>query len=42
MPLTHTLPVDPVPPDVGMRGDWADEVRRLARRRDAVLLAHNY
>jgi quinolinate synthase len=22
--------------------DWADEVRELARRRDAVLLAHNY
>ena len=28
------------PPPV--RGGWADEVRRLARARDAVVLAHNY
>jgi quinolinate synthase len=27
-------------PDVA--ADWADEVRRLARERDAVILAHNY
>jgi quinolinate synthase len=26
----------------GVDSDWADEVRELARRRDAVLLAHNY
>jgi quinolinate synthase len=25
-----------------VRGDWAGEVRRLARARDAVVLAHNY
>ncbi|MDT7693840.1 MAG: quinolinate synthase, partial [Pseudonocardiales bacterium] len=25
-----------------LRADWADEVRRLARERDAVVLAHNY
>ena len=24
------------------RAHWADEVRRLARDRDAVILAHNY
>jgi quinolinate synthase len=28
--------------DAGPGPDWADEVRELARRRDAVLLAHNY
>jgi quinolinate synthase len=32
-PSTGAPPVDP---------DWADEVRELARRRDAVVLAHNY
>ncbi|GAA5168238.1 quinolinate synthase NadA [Pseudonocardia eucalypti] len=26
----------------GLRVDWADQVRRLARERDAVVLAHNY
>jgi quinolinate synthase len=26
----------------GVSSDWADEVRRLARARDAVILAHNY
>ncbi len=26
----------------GLPADWADRVRRLARERDAVLLAHNY
>jgi quinolinate synthase len=25
-----------------VRGDWAEEVRRLAAQRDAVILAHNY
>jgi Quinolinate synthetase A protein/Phage integrase family len=25
-----------------VRADWADQVRRLARERDAVVLAHNY
>jgi quinolinate synthase len=28
--------------DVGPSPGWADEVRRLARERDAVILAHNY
>ncbi len=26
----------------GLPADWAEEVRRLARERDAVILAHNY
>jgi quinolinate synthase len=26
----------------GLRSDWAAEVKRLARERDAVILAHNY
>ena len=32
-------------PEIGPRtpaGDWAQEVRRLAAQRDAVILAHNY
>jgi quinolinate synthase len=37
MTLSDVLPAG-VPPDVA----WADEVRALARRRDAVILAHNY
>ena len=28
--------------DVALDAAWADEVRELANRRDAVLLAHNY
>ena len=28
--------------DAPLRGDWAAEVRELARQRDAVILAHNY
>jgi quinolinate synthase len=27
---------------IAVNGTWADEVRRLARERDAVILAHNY
>jgi quinolinate synthase len=42
VPLTDTLEESHVPPDVGLDPGWADEVRALARRRDAVLLAHNY
>ncbi|KUP95285.1 quinolinate synthase NadA [Thermobifida cellulosilytica] len=30
------------PPDAMTWQEWADEVRRLARERDAVILAHNY
>src|SRR5439155_22961660 len=30
------------PPTAGIDPGWAEEVRALARRRDAVLLAHNY
>ena len=36
---TGTITWAAAPP---VRGDWADEVRRLARARDAVVLAHNY
>ena len=28
--------------DAPLPGDWADQVRELARQRDAVILAHNY
>ena len=31
-----------VPSPAGLRPDWAAEVRRLARAKDAVVLAHNY
>ena len=34
--ITEELGAPPV------RADWAEEVRRLARERDAVVLAHNY
>ncbi|WP_026453452.1 quinolinate synthase NadA [Saccharomonospora iraqiensis] len=39
-----TADVDELVPYGGVRADaaWADEVRRLAADRDAVLLAHNY
>ncbi len=39
-----TADVDELVPCGGVRADaaWADEVRRLAADRDAVLLAHNY
>lgn len=39
-----TAHVDELTPYGGVRADaaWAEEVRRLARERDAVLLAHNY
>src|SRR5690606_32530572 len=30
------------PADTMTRQEWAEEVRRLARERDAVILAHNY
>ncbi|MDT7707715.1 MAG: quinolinate synthase [Pseudonocardiales bacterium] len=35
MPLSELLPT-------GLEPGWADEVRALAREKDAVLLAHNY
>ncbi|WP_219419051.1 quinolinate synthase NadA [Pseudonocardia nigra] len=38
--MTASPTVAEAPPWVD--ADWADEVRELARRRDAVLLAHNY
>lgn len=43
MPTTGTITV-PLGGAVSPRVDagWADEVRRLARKRDAVVLAHNY
>src|SRR5690606_29027006 len=45
-PMTETLerPPYPLTPYGGVEADeaWAREVRRLARERDAVLLAHNY
>ena len=28
--------------DYGVKSAWADEVRALAKERDAVILAHNY
>lgn len=37
--MTGTLTA---PGDTGIDPGWADEVRALARERDAVLLAHNY
>ncbi|MFO7193302.1 MULTISPECIES: quinolinate synthase NadA [Thermocrispum] len=44
--MTETLqrPADAHTPYGGVEADeaWAEEVRRLARERDAVLLAHNY
>jgi quinolinate synthase len=44
--MTETLerPPYPLTPYGGVEADaaWAEEVRRLARERDAVLLAHNY
>ncbi|MGH3468206.1 MAG: quinolinate synthase NadA, partial [Thermocrispum sp.] len=44
--MTETLerPPYPLTPYGGVVADaaWADEVRRLAKQRDAVLLAHNY
>jgi quinolinate synthase len=39
--MTLAADVDPAV-DGGPGPNWADEVRELARRRDAVLLAHNY
>ena len=39
--MTVTAATDLVEPVVAGPG-WADEVRRLARERDAVVLAHNY
>jgi quinolinate synthase len=39
--MTIAAEVDPAA-DGRPGPDWADEVRELARRRDAVLLAHNY
>jgi quinolinate synthase len=41
MVLTGAAPVDLVPEFTDFEA-WADEVRRLARARDAVILAHNY
>jgi quinolinate synthase len=42
-PLPQATPA-PLPPTTPapLPHDWADEVRRLARERDAVILAHNY
>jgi quinolinate synthase len=45
--MTETLiqaPLDDLTPYSGVTADaaWADEVRRLAREQDAVVLAHNY
>ncbi|MGH3951402.1 MAG: quinolinate synthase NadA, partial [Pseudonocardiaceae bacterium] len=44
--MTETLMQAPqdLTPYGGIAADaaWAEEVRRLARKRDAVLLAHNY
>jgi len=42
--MTTTAPQRSATGYVGVEADdaWRDEVRRLARRRDAVLLAHNY
>jgi len=36
------LTMEETDPDFGSYEDWAAEVRRLARERDAVILAHNY
>ncbi len=40
MPTTGTIAPDALSP--AMDAGWADEIRRLARRHDAVVLAHNY
>ena len=37
-----SLETTPVAHDTALPADWADEVRALARSRDALLLAHNY
>jgi quinolinate synthase len=41
MVLTSAAPVD-LAPELTRFEPWAEEVRRLARARDAVILAHNY
>lgn len=42
--MTSTIQANDLTPFDGVEPDeaWAEEVRRLARERDAVLLAHNY
>src|ERR1044072_5858719 len=42
--MTSTLVPEGLTPYGGVEANaaWAEEVRRLARQRDAVLLAHNY
>ena len=42
-PIPAQLPARPgAPSGQELPGGWAEEVRELARRRDAVILAHNY
>ena len=42
MPTTGTITRGAMPSGPGLDPGWADEVHRLARERDAVVLAHNY